>query len=301
MNKKDEVINCLNCGQETKKYNKRYDKRKFCCLNCANVYNSLRRLKTKCSSCGKEITNCNFKQHFNSCGKQKINDKLKEEWQQPNGTYKCPHCGKEYTKKGIYIHIWRKHTEEGKKFNPNIGYVKGVRKGINKFTKAKKLGLPKPIIKEESRKKWSEKATGRKHSNKTKEKISKIRKQYLKENPDKVPYLLNHYTNGESYPETYFRKIFEKYDIQYEQEKREGLYSLDFVVGVFDIEIDGNQHYLDERIIESDKRRTKYLESIGYKIIRIRWSEFQKKNYYYRHKFINELIDKLIYSRGAIG
>lgn len=43
-----------------------------------------------------------------------------------------------------------------------------------------------------------------------------------------------------------------------------------------DIEIDGDQHYTDKRIIESDKRRNKYLENIGWKIIRIGWSDYKK-------------------------
>lgn len=46
--------------------------------------------------------------------------------------YICPHCGKEYCKKGIYGHIWRKHTEKGQKFNSNIKYVKGSRTAWNK-------------------------------------------------------------------------------------------------------------------------------------------------------------------------
>ena len=46
--------------------------------------------------------------------------------------YICPHCGKEYTKNGIGNHIWRKHTEEGQKFDPNEGLKNGTRKAWNK-------------------------------------------------------------------------------------------------------------------------------------------------------------------------
>lgn len=55
-------------------------------------------------------------------------------------------------------------------------------------------------------------------------------------------------------------------------------YQLDFalVEEKINIEIDGDQHYLDQRIIKSDKRRTEYLETHGWKIIRIRWSEYKK-------------------------
>jgi hypothetical protein len=43
-----------------------------------------------------------------------------------------------YNKHGIKGHIWRKHTEEGQKFNPNKGYSTGTRvvwnKGLTKET-----------------------------------------------------------------------------------------------------------------------------------------------------------------------
>ena len=43
-----------------------------------------------------------------------------------------------------------------------------------------------------------------------------------------------------------------------------------------DFEVDGEQHYKDQKIIESDKKRTEYLKKNGWKIIRIRWSKWQK-------------------------
>ena len=48
---------------------------------------------------------------------------------------------------------------------------------------------------------------GRPHSDKTKKLISERRIKYLLENPDKVPYLLNH-SSKESYPEKYFNNVF---------------------------------------------------------------------------------------------
>jgi len=38
---------------------------------------------------------------------------IKEEWKQESGLYKCPHCSKEYSKKGIGTHVWANHTEVG--------------------------------------------------------------------------------------------------------------------------------------------------------------------------------------------
>lgn len=62
-------------------------------------------------------------------------------------------------------------------------------------------------------------------SEETKNKISKSRKKYLIENPDKVPYLLNHSSKGPSYPESYFEKIF-KDKLKYEKYYRIGFLQL---------------------------------------------------------------------------
>lgn len=139
---------------------------------------------------------------------------------------------------------------------------------------------------------------GRPHSQETKDKISLIRKKYLLENPDKVPYLLNH-SSKESYPETYFTELFEKENVNVVKHYRIGLYQLDFCIldKKIDIEIDGNQHYTDPKIVESDIRRTSYLESKGWDVIRINWSEYNKmsldnKSIYIDNikKYINNLI-----------
>jgi very-short-patch-repair endonuclease len=62
---------------------------------------------------------------------------------------------------------------------------------------------------------------------------------------------------------------------------------------MIDLEIDGNQHYLDERIVESDKRRTEYLENQGWTIVRVRWSEYQKLSKHDRESYVADLIAQL--------
>lgn len=141
--------------------------------------------------------------------------------------------------------------------------------------------------------KLSYKNKPRKLSEDTKKKISESRIKYLKENPDKVPYLLNHYSKGESYPEEYFDKIFKKYKMKYEKQLRISIYQLDFafIDNGINIEIDGEQHYVDNRIVESNKRKDVFLKENGWNIIRIRWSEYQKMNKNDKEKYINDLID----------
>jgi very-short-patch-repair endonuclease len=93
-----------------------------------------------------------------------------------------------------------------------------------------------------------------------------------------APYKLNHYSKGPSYPERYWKDIFDEAGIDYVEQHQIHTYQLDFalVEEKIDIEIDGDQHYLDQRIVESDKRRNEYLENLGWKIIRVRWSQYKK-------------------------
>lgn len=118
----------------------------------------------------------------------------------------------------------------------------------------------------------------RKLSEETKKKISVARKKFLKENPHMVPYKLNHYSQGKSYPEKYFKRLFDDNGINLVEQFPIYIYQLDFAdpIRKIDIEIDGDQHYLDSKIVESDKRRNKYLEENGWIIYRIRWSDYQR-------------------------
>jgi len=168
----------------------------------------------------------------------------------------------------------------------------------NLVVQAKKLGLFKSRSKSESIS-ISLKNNPRSHSEETKKKISEIRKKYLQENPDKVPYKLNH-SSKESYPEKYFTEVFKNEGIEVVKSFYIGLYELDFCIPnkKIDIEIDGNQHYYDEKIVESDKRRNKFLEDEGWDIIRVNWSEYQKLSFEEKREYIlnlknyiNNLID----------
>lgn len=165
-------------------------------------------------------------------------------------------------------------------------------KGLNNanISTANKSGLIKTKNKSEATS-HSFKTYIRKHTQETKDKISKKRKEYLKNNPDKVPYKLNH-SHKESYPEKYFTDVFDNNNIKYIKEFYTNGYFIDFVVGdKVGIEIDGEQHYLDTNIITHDLIRYEKLNSENWKIIRIRWSEYQKMNFDNKKRFISELIN----------
>ena len=131
---------------------------------------------------------------------------------------------------------------------------------------------------------------GRKHTEEEKQKISNSRKAYLSANPDKVPYLLNH-SSKESFPETYFKELFIAEGIHLTYHHQINKYELDFcdLEKKIDIEIDGEQHYVDKRIVKSDIDRNNYLIELGWQVYRIRWSEYKKMTFVDKEKIINEI------------
>lgn len=168
------------------------------------------------------------------------------------------------------------------------------RKGGNQYTKAKELGLPKPELSTESKKKISIASTGRPKSEETKKKLSEARIKFLRENPDKVPYKLNHYSKGRSYAEEYWKTVLDSNDMEYVEQHQFVSYTLDFAFPdkKIDLEIDGDQHYLDERIVASDKRRNAYLSEHGWKTVRVKWSDFQKLTN--KKEYVNNILDQIM-------
>lgn len=162
--------------------------------------------------------------------------------------------------------------------NPNRNYKNGMigKKGSNQYIKARKLGLPDPVLSEETRKKLGIAGANKKLTDQQKERLSEIKRDFLKKNPEKVPYRLNHSSKGPSYPEKYWGDILLNNGINFTPEHPIGPYQLDFAIlnKKIDLEIDGEQHYVDPRIVKSDIRREEYLKSFGWRIIRIRWKDY---------------------------
>lgn len=153
-----------------------------------------------------------------------------------------------------------------KKFNVSLATI----------STAKKEGHFRSRSKSESLKLYNKNQPKRVTSKDTKLKISKARKKFLLDNPDKVPYIMNHYSKGDSYPERYFTKCLK--DSEFIKKYRLSTYELDFAdtEKMIDLEIDGQQHFVDPKIVESDKRRNKFLTDCGWRIYRVNWSAFMK-------------------------
>ena len=137
---------------------------------------------------------------------------------------------------------------------------------------------------------------GTHHTEEEKKNLSEKRKQFLKEHPEKVPYVLNHHSKGDSYPEKYFKEVFDNEKINYEQNYKQSGYFLDFAwpEKKLYLEIDGEQHYVDKRIVEHDKVRTETLLNDGWVCVeRIRWSEYQKLNEAERKDYLKMVFTRL--------
>lgn len=193
--------------------------------------------------------------------------------------YICPHCGKEYAKNGIGSHIWRNHTEEGQKFDPNRGYQNGTRKpwdkGLTKETDERVRKRAETFRKNFESGEIENWWLNREHTDETKKKISESMKNAHKER--------RAHNIGEcrwkcepSYPEKFFINVIknEFQDQNYIREYYILGYSLDFawVDKKLEIEIDGEQHEKIENQIH-DQQRDKILEDNGWKTLRIKWKD----------------------------
>lgn len=163
----------------------------------------------------------------------------------------------------------------------------------NQYTKARELGLQIPQLSDESKKRIGDGNRGKHLSEETKRKQSETMKRKIAEGTFIPPYKRNH-SSKVSYPEKYFEKVFKNENVFCEKEFQVGLYSLDFAWPDSKkyIEVDGEQHYVDKKIVEHDKERTSKLETLGWKCIcRIRWAEYQKLSFNEKEQFIKNVID----------
>jgi very-short-patch-repair endonuclease len=249
--------------------------------------------KKVCEKCGVLVSKFAYNRHLKSCtgDPKKFRGGEKHFKKKFVFTGVCQYCGKLCKNNNS-----QRNHERLCKDNPNRDSFSGFdnphfgRKGSNQFIKARKLGLPVPISGNKGKPSTFK---GKKHSEETKRKISEKRIKFLKENPDKVPYLMNHYSKSISYPEQYFIKVFEKEKISLKHHKQINVYQLDFYNDTKKIylEIDGDQHFLDKRIVASDKRRRKFLYERGWKELRLRWSSYKKLSLIERKKIVSTIRD----------
>lgn len=198
--------------------------------------------------------------------------------------FKCPKCEKEYFSKKAFA------SHKGK-----CGKV-----CLNQYSKAKLLGLEKPSLSEESRRKISKANTGEKNPSKRKEVRAKISsKMSGKNNPAcredvraKISESMKraHQENRagtfptrknceHSWPERWLIGVLEKEfgfieNKDYETEFYFHKQFLDFAwpKRKLCIEVDGEQHKRFQDRVEADKRKNENLKKEGWRLLRLDWS-----------------------------
>ena len=186
----------------------------------------------------------------------------------------CTYCGKEFSKYGIKNHIAVVHLGDTSRVSHNKGLKYSTpawNKGLTKETSTKIAEMSKNTSKSLTGKK------GRPHTEKAKKKIADARLKYLLENPDKVPYLLNH-SSKMSYPEKVFKNALEAAGIEgwiYNYQNSIYQYDFAFVDKKIDVEIDGGTH-LTEKVKRIDARRDAFSEANGWIVIRLQLRKLKK-------------------------
>ena len=250
------MFKCENCGNE---HDGSYGSGRFCSKHC------------RCSFNGAKVKHGTLKQ---KCSHKNMRASY--------GTWKCEYCDDH-----PIFETRRKLEEHKRKFHP-IPKGSSWNKGL---TKESDTRIAQYVQTNYERNQYGKTTRGIAKSTEQRAKISASMKKFYKEHPELVPYKLHH-SSKESYPERYFNELFAKENIVgFEHDYYVDGYYLDyaFVDKKIDFEVDGSQHYVDPKIVEHDKVRTQYLESLGWKTFRIDWRAWQKMNHDQKHEMIEQL------------
>lgn len=248
-----------------------------------------------CEFCGKNFdSKIGLGQHVWRCqnnprishkaNDEKINNKCSND-------FVCEFCGKEWKNKiSLAQHKIRCPLNTGRISMDHLVLVR-KRRGANGHAHYKKSSR---VYSEETKEKLRTNFLHKRHSEETKVKISKSRVEYIANNPDKSPWLLSH-SSKISFPEKYFIECFSGNEfISFQHPVMS--YRLDFANTKTKryFEVDGEQHYSSEKMINHDAKRTVELNNLGWKGIRIRWSEFQRLTDHERVDKVKEVLDFLL-------
>lgn len=192
--------------------------------------------------------------------------------------YDCKFCSSNRPSKKSLVHHQRTCVK-----NPD----RKMHTRTNQFVKAKQLGLPRPVGKKTNG--W----LGRKHSEETKSLLRKRQQDYLQANPHMSPWVHSHYSKRKSYAQMYWENLLTERGVNFQDECILSKYRLDIYIesAKFNLEIDGEQHYIDGKLRPSDVRRDEYTRSQGIITRRIRWSQYKKMSLTEKEKCVNDVLE----------
>ena len=145
----------------------------------------------------------------------------------------------------------------------------------NQFTIAKEKGEEYKFSKE-TLDKMSLAGTGRKHSEETKKRLSEIRKNYLRENPDKHVWKRN--DKFKSGPCEHLKEVLKERNIEFVEEFTpliDRMFSIDIAIPdkKIAIEVNGQQHYNGSELAPYYQERHDLIEAEGWTIHEIHYSK----------------------------
>lgn len=274
------VFICENCNKE---FQIGYGTNRFCSRSCcasfnAKKYNPEKKLKSL------EKARAAKKLYSEERKKNNIKNEIKGN---------CMFCNKECKNQNSLRNHERLCSE-----NPNRQLTAlmlynhdGRHKRTNQYVKAKQLGLPKPQISDETRRKLSECIKGRKHSEEVKRKISETMKKRFVDSGDRSIWHTQ-LEKRKSFAEDYFDRCLPGFEYNYHVDR----YFLDIANPSLKlyIEIDGEQHYNDKKVVEHDRLRTQRLAELGWCCVRrVRWAEYKRLSEKDQKSLIEDLKSKL--------
>ena len=196
----------------------------------------------------------------------------------------CKFCNKECKNpNSLRNHERLCSKNPNRQISPIIEYNKKVKNGdisySNQFTKAKLLGLPKPVVSEETRLKISN-ALRKNNPSFNEDTRKKISDGMKKAHADGRAHNIGEcrWNNKPSYPEEWMIKVLKnefnlELDSDYKREFPFHKYSLDFAFPnkKLCIEIDGEQHHKFKEQMERDIQKDKLLKDEGWSELREDW------------------------------
>lgn len=241
-------MKCEVCGCE---HNGSYGSGRFCSNHCRRVFCGLKRNESPNKKFReKKILKCNVCGEI-VVGSSKIRNHLKS-----HKEHRCKFCGRVF--------------ESGNVLGGHMYYCdKNPARDVNLL---------------------NSRLHSHKWSSGERKQISDRMKKFYAEHPESASYKYNHYSKG-SWAEDYFRDLFAKENIVgWESQYHVLRYRLDFafIKEKIDFEVDGHQHRVDARIVKHDIERTKNLEGIGWTVVRILWSDWNKMAKDEKHRWLKE-------------
>ena len=239
--------------------------------------------KKVCEKCGVLVSKFAYNRHLKSCtgDPKKFRGGEKSFKKKFVFTGVCQYCGKECKNSNSQRnHELRCKLNSNRilmdgENNPQFGkqpWNKGFSKENNESLKKASLKIISNYKNGKVKHPW----LGRKHSEKTKEKISKSMALAHKEKRA-WNIGMSRWNNKPSYPEEWFMKVIENEfnDKNYKREFPFAKYSLDFAweYKKLCIEIDGDQHRRFESYKIRDLEKDKFLKEKGWKVLRISWKD----------------------------